>query len=235
MTDDLTPEERRALDALPRERMPAGLEERVVGAMQDRGFLAKRRRTIVLSGSRVAGLVAAAFALMIGAYSIGLHRGPVDVDRRALEPATRDELGRMNQPPAPVSSQALEKTLSEEMRQAARVPSGTGAAESPAIADADRPNVAELKDEPAAPKPTTRYDAGGSARMETASSDKSAGQVQAFQETPATVPPHTFMLNGSPLIVEAPDSVRVVEDEQGKMLLIYTSDGVIRIHMAAGH
>jgi hypothetical protein len=39
-------------------------------------------------------------------------------------------------------------------------------------------------------------------------------------------------LNGSPVVVEAPDSVRITRDEQGRMLIIYTSDGIIRIRMA---
>jgi hypothetical protein len=41
----------------------------------------------------------------------------------------------------------------------------------------------------------------------------------------------TFVLDGSPLTVEA-DSVRVTEDEQGRMLIIYTPDGIIRIRLA---
>jgi hypothetical protein len=42
----------------------------------------------------------------------------------------------------------------------------------------------------------------------------------------------TYQLDGKTVFVEAPDSVRVVEDEQGRMLLIYTSDGIIRIRLA---
>ena len=44
--------------------------------------------------------------------------------------------------------------------------------------------------------------------------------------------PLTFALNGQTVIVEAPDSVRVVKDDRGRMLLIYTSDGIIRIRLA---
>jgi hypothetical protein len=32
--------------------------------------------------------------------------------------------------------------------------------------------------------------------------------------------------------VDAPDSLRIVRDEHGRSLLIYTSDGVIRIRLA---
>ncbi len=59
MSDELTPEERKAIDSLPRERMPAGLEGRVVDAMRDHGFLAKRRRLIMLTNTRAAGVLAA--------------------------------------------------------------------------------------------------------------------------------------------------------------------------------
>ena len=43
--DDLAPSERKALEALPRERAPNPmLEERVVQALRDRGVLVPRRR-----------------------------------------------------------------------------------------------------------------------------------------------------------------------------------------------
>ncbi|HET6462979.1 MAG TPA: hypothetical protein VFH33_04195, partial [Candidatus Krumholzibacteria bacterium] len=82
--DELTPEEREALAHLPRERMPsAGLEDRVVAAMREKGHLTRKpARVIRLTTSRVAGLLAACLVLMIGAYSIGLHRG---VDNEVLE------------------------------------------------------------------------------------------------------------------------------------------------------
>src|SRR5678815_1058426 len=75
--DELTPEEREALAHLPRERTPsAGLEDRVVAAMREHGHLTRKpARVIRLTTSRVAGLLAACLVLMIGAYSIGLHRG----------------------------------------------------------------------------------------------------------------------------------------------------------------
>lgn len=42
----------------------------------------------------------------------------------------------------------------------------------------------------------------------------------------------TFLLDGRRVVVEAPDSVRVTQDDRGRMLIIYTSDGIIRIHLA---
>ena len=59
-TDDLTPAERRAFEALPRERAPrGGLEDRVVAALQRRGLLAilrakegPRERPFVLATQR---------------------------------------------------------------------------------------------------------------------------------------------------------------------------------------
>ena len=86
--DELTPEEREALAHLPRERMPsAGLEDRVVAAMRERGHLSRKpARVIRLSTSRGAGLLAACLVLMIGAYSIGLRRGVNDEVLKNVEP-----------------------------------------------------------------------------------------------------------------------------------------------------
>ncbi|HET6348755.1 MAG TPA: hypothetical protein VFH88_06685, partial [Candidatus Krumholzibacteria bacterium] len=82
MSDELSPEELDALKRLPRERVPsAGLEERVVGSMRERGFIAPagtraaRGRLVRLTSSRVAGLVAACIVLMVGAYTIGVRHG----------------------------------------------------------------------------------------------------------------------------------------------------------------
>ena len=70
--EDLTPEEQRALDTLPREKMPsAGLEERVVGSLRSRGVLSRRRRSFELTRPRMVAAVAASIALMIGGFSVG--------------------------------------------------------------------------------------------------------------------------------------------------------------------
>src|SRR5262245_54710514 len=83
MSDELTPQELEALKNLPRERMPsAGLEDRVVASMRDRGILSTKKtaRVIHLTNPRLAGLIAAAIVLVVGAYSIGLQNG----DRGAI-------------------------------------------------------------------------------------------------------------------------------------------------------
>lgn len=74
---DLTPEEREALAALPRERRPGDLlEERTVRALRAAGVLQPavgeaRRRT----GGRLAVAAAAALALMAGSFAAGQWTG----------------------------------------------------------------------------------------------------------------------------------------------------------------
>jgi len=77
--DELTPAERRAYDALPRERVPrAELEDRVVAALQRRGLLpiplaavAPRRRL----APWLAGAAAAALALFAAGFATGQYLG----------------------------------------------------------------------------------------------------------------------------------------------------------------
>ena len=77
--DDLTPTERRALDALPRERAPRSeLEDRVVAALRRRGLLPIP--LAVRPGGRhlvpwVAGAVAASLALFAGGFAAGQYFG----------------------------------------------------------------------------------------------------------------------------------------------------------------
>jgi hypothetical protein len=70
---DLTPEEKKALETLPRERVPsAELEESVVGALRDRGILVPpRRRVIELTARRIAAAVAACLVLIAVGFSFG--------------------------------------------------------------------------------------------------------------------------------------------------------------------
>ncbi len=77
--DELTPAERRAFDALPKERAPrAELEERVVSALRRRGLLpiplaaetSRRRLTPWLVGA-----VAASLALFAGGFAAGQYFG----------------------------------------------------------------------------------------------------------------------------------------------------------------
>jgi hypothetical protein len=75
--DELTPFEREALDALPREQTPGPrLEERVVQALRERGVLGPRRRRISeLTSVRVALAAAAAIVLLLGGFALGRWTG----------------------------------------------------------------------------------------------------------------------------------------------------------------
>ena len=76
-TFELTPDERKALDMLPRDRMPSpALEDRVVRALRDRGLLAPpRRRVIELTARRISAAAAACFALLIVGFALGQWTG----------------------------------------------------------------------------------------------------------------------------------------------------------------
>jgi hypothetical protein len=262
MTDELTPEEQEALKNLPRERMPVGLEGRVVEAMRARGFLARRRRTFAITGGRAAGLVAACVALMIGAYSLGLHRGgddavpprlatvPSDDERAALEPrralteSPADEVGRtespkvadagqMDLPESPAVADAQKKGAPEPREEKAAAPAGPAVRTNETVADraekTESPEeaLAAAERETAGLLPPQKASAPASARPE------SVGRVR-FAQSDAVLgvarKPLTFVLDGSVLTVEA-DSARVTRDERGRMLLIYTPDGVIRVRL----
>lgn len=264
MSDELTPEERKALESLPRERMPVGLEGRVVDAMRDHGFLAKRRRMIVLTNSRVAGVLAAGVALIIGAYSIGLHRGGAEEVRHAytelgvpppgsVAPAENDQLGRVQQAPAVDTAKPESKRLESQMAResGALEKERSRANDAPATVEesasdkfAAAPPVAsdESKkdlDWQLKPKEEERADAQESVEAPLVTSEPAAGRAlapQALAPQPGTLSdavqrPLTFHLNGKTVILDVPGNVRVVEDEQGKVLLVYTSDGVIRIRV----
>jgi hypothetical protein len=66
-----------ALAKLPREREPsAGLEDRTVGALVQRGMLGSRHRPVIeLTNWRLTGIAAAALLLVLGGFSIGLYLG----------------------------------------------------------------------------------------------------------------------------------------------------------------
>jgi hypothetical protein len=250
--DDLTPEEREALAGLPRERMPsAGLEDRVVAAMRERGHIAKKpARIIRITNTRVAGLLAACVVLVIGAYSIGLNRGVNREVLRNVEPRTsetpaqleRDETIGGLKPPA-------SDNLARQSAPAANVPEqGFIKKEAPPLElKLNTPRIAVPKDEKKQP---ARNDDQVTESMQKTFSDGIAQGVPSATDlaSPAVPSPaplrakatleeaerpwRTFALNGGTLIVDAPDSVRVVTDAQGRTLLIYTSEGVIRIRLA---
>ena len=227
MSDELTPEEEEAFDSLPRERMPAGLEARVVDAMRDHGFLAKRRRMIEVSSGRAAGLLAASIALMIGAYSIGFHRGGGNPALLPVETTQRGDGGRMD---APLTLTPEEKTNAPlAMIPEARVETPGKKADLLAPREAPATERSERRSDVSAESRAAEPSAPSVVSKELAAQSLSARDNLA---SGAVKGPVTYMLNGSPVTVEAPDSVRVVQDEQGRMLIIYTSDGIIRIRLA---
>jgi len=239
MNDDLTPEEREAIAGLPRERMPHGLEGRVVETMRDRGILAPRRRTIQLTGGRVAGLVAACVALVVGSYSLGLHRGggrelmvPAELKKQEMDISTPEPTRTAVQEerePAALTPQAPATAV--ETRE---VPKEKAALSSPPAPRADeeaadgvaKRDVANENDR----REETPYGRAPAAYMEAPTELKSSAtrSMAMPQESTRAVP---FILNGTPVFVAAPDSVRVETDAEGRVLLIYTSDGIIRIRL----
>jgi len=256
MTDELTPEENKAMSSLPRERMPAGLEARVVDSMRDRGFLEKqRRRTIDITNSRLTGLLAACVALMIGAYSIGLQRGESDTLRPRVATLEQKDSERVEEPaidaakkqadrPAPAKTLDAEQPASDMPRESDRLTFNEARQE---LVGQDRADQ-DVADEVTADR-DQKFEAKGKeltvragrevAATPQALEEESVGRIQprrskAASETPVSTPalsrqPQTFLLNGFRVVVDAPDSVRVTQDDDGKMLLIYTSDGVIRV------
>jgi hypothetical protein len=81
--DELTPEEREAFAALPRETAPDSLlEERIVARLRARGVLRPaRRRGLVLSPAWISVAAAAAVVLVAGAFVMGQATGT----RRAMD------------------------------------------------------------------------------------------------------------------------------------------------------
>lgn len=243
MTDELTPEEQKAFDSLPRERMPVGLESRVVAAMREHGFLAKRRRTVEVSHGRVAGLLAACFALMIGAYSIGLHRGDGGEVVRAVDKMKQTDSGLADKPLALPQEQPVEKERKDEPPASAEGASGVleekraasvTTPEQTSKPRGEAPQAEALKVD----RETTEREVTASPQVETPApasvAQGSALRSEAVRDNAVSkVAKHrlTFMLNGSPVVVDA-DSVRITEGQRGRMLIIYTSDGIIRIPLA---
>lgn len=294
MTDDLTPEERDALKNLPRERMPsAGLEGRVVGALRERGVLARRhRRTIEITGGRVAGLIAASIAVVIGAYAIGLqHSGgrdvltgvvaeqsrPIDADELENMPASKD-VGRsdVTAPDTPTAGTKREVQVAPEeapptkqpKAPAREAPKDEGTLTFEAFEDMPGPDadtekkrgsdivvqedavtskareaadvpppeaekITEAEESPAAaaPVPESEPAAAPMAKMQSLSAspqerDQREKRALAFART------LSFLLNGTPVVVDLPDSVRITQDDLEQVIIIYTSDGPIRFRIA---
>lgn len=90
---ELTPSEIKALEMLPRERTPkAALEDRVVGALRDRGLLLPpRRRVIELTARRIATVAAAGLVLLAAGFAFGQWVGArQDVRGGFTAPETSD-------------------------------------------------------------------------------------------------------------------------------------------------
>lgn len=91
--DDLTPELRRALDALPREDRPSDLlEERTVRALHAHGLLVRKgRRGILMTPAMVATAAAVTVALMLGLFTLGQWIGSRQDAGPALASSGDDE------------------------------------------------------------------------------------------------------------------------------------------------
>jgi len=74
---ELTPSEKQAYETLPRDRMPnAALEDRVAGALRQRGVLAPAKgRVIHITTRRIAAVVAASLTLLAGGFALGQWAG----------------------------------------------------------------------------------------------------------------------------------------------------------------
>jgi hypothetical protein len=107
MTDqDLTPSERRALDKLPRDRMPSEfLEERIARALRERGLLRTwRTRAMEWTPFRVAAAAAGCLFFVVAGFAVGRWTSPT--------------LSRNGQAYAP-AQQAHELALAASLQQAA--------------------------------------------------------------------------------------------------------------------
>lgn len=195
MNDELTPREKELLAKLPRERMPLGLEGRVVEAMREKGFLAKRRRMIAITNSRVAGLVAACVALVIGAYAIGLQKGEVRVVP-AMEPPSRRAAtpGDLEKKKTVVSGDVVETQaesppaeVHDEERSAAGRSDGSAPAESKEKVGPDKRDVTASKTQGAVePAPGTASDAGEKRAAATEQVKEQPVDLTGSKEAPAT-------------------------------------------------
>jgi len=256
MSDELTPREKELLAKHPRDRMPLGLEGRVVDAMREKGFLSKRRRTIAITNSRVASLVAACVALIIGAYSIGLHRGG-----ELLTPTTMEPDARVEAPPVDVEeagdiAEVEEEAPTREKRNVATSKAQNAVEPTPSVmpdaAEKKTGGTGQLEERAEGPASGGEAPATPLQRPTKIRPDEDSPQVAGDREAPQpaaemaidrplALPQSiredladrrlTFLLNGTPVTVEA-DSARVVEDRRGRILIVYTPDGIMRLRLA---
>jgi len=91
--DELTPDERRAFDTLPRERIPSrSLEERTVQALRGRGLLRAPRRSGITLSTKWAAAAAAVAAVLVGSFGLGLYAGSRQTERAMLAMHEQDSL-----------------------------------------------------------------------------------------------------------------------------------------------
>ena len=100
--NELTPEERAAFEALPREREPSRLvEERTVAKLRERGLL---RRASGSGASRILRVAAAAAAIAVfaGGFAAGRATAPDGrvLDRGNAVVGAPDSAAAANEPPA---------------------------------------------------------------------------------------------------------------------------------------
>jgi hypothetical protein len=117
----LTPDEREAFEALPRERMPSSfLEERVVRALKKQGIIRSRP---VITGARLAWLaagIAAALALFVSGLAVGQAMGVRQ---------TADALAGVYTRPTDLAAARVQSTGSAHREALSALVTATGSAE----------------------------------------------------------------------------------------------------------
>ncbi len=94
--DELSDHEKAAFAELPTERLPpAPLEDRVVGALQQRGLLAPRRR--VPLAARVATAVVAGLVLFVAGAGTGIRFAPTPAGAGGAAPDPESRAARVQQ------------------------------------------------------------------------------------------------------------------------------------------
>jgi hypothetical protein len=120
--DDLTPTEREALEALPKERTPSPfLESRIVNALRRRGVLRPpERRMVEVTRLRLVGAVAASILLLLAGFAAGHWTGS--------SPVTPPESPAAGIGPAPVpaSVQQAGAAYVSALEELALLPASSG-------------------------------------------------------------------------------------------------------------
>ncbi|MFH1679857.1 MAG: hypothetical protein ABIH26_04350 [Candidatus Eisenbacteria bacterium] len=132
--EELTPKERRALEALPSEKRPSRLlEERVVRALRAEGVLAPARGVgIVIGPARAALATAAVVLLAAGSFALGHRAG----SRQTLEiaRAVQEENGKQIAALVQQTGSAYVAALGSLMRAGAMDPEGARQGREAAVA-----------------------------------------------------------------------------------------------------